>query len=484
MRRPSVTSRLVAGSPWGERRSPPPEAPPGPAPPPGATTPAALQQQRDELLAREHAARREAEQARERLDFLASASAALTASLDARSSAVTLTRLAVPALCEWCSVQSLDEDGCLRPLALAHATSDGLELAQRVRDKLAAPDATWSVRRFIERGEAVLVERITDDQLAAVAPDEECLSLLRRLDPTSAVLAPLFARGRVQGHVSLVRTGASAPFAADDLALVENLAVRAAMAIDNGRLFDERSRIARILQQALLPATLPQIPGVEVSARYRTAEAGVDVGGDFYDVFEQPGGSWTVVIGDVSGKGALAAAITGLVRHTIRAVAESGRAPSEVLRRTNDVLLGQVEDTRFCTAALLQLVPEGSGAHVAVASGGHPQPYVVRAGGGVEAIGLPGSLLGALPDPQYTDQQVRLGAGDAIVLYTDGITEARVGQEQFGDRRLSEVLAALAGRSAGEVADGLTRAVWEFQSGVLADDTAVVVVRAVGAVSP
>ncbi len=434
------------------------------------------------LLEREHEARVVAEDARERLAFVAEASVTLISTLDAQAAYEHITRLVVPRLADWCVVDARDDDGELREVALAHrhpAAEPDVRLLRRRRQELGG-DGIWSVRRAVRTGSSELVLDITDADLAAVAGDEDHLAALRRLAPRSAMVVPLVARGRVLGGVTLVAAG-DRRFQPDDLTLAEDLAARAAMAVDNARLFESRSRVARALQQTLLPPALPDIPGAEVAARYRVAKGGIEIGGDFYDLFEQSDGVWVVVIGDVCGKGPEAAAVTGLFRHTLRAVAVRQRSPARVLRLTNDAILGQIDDTRFCTAAMLRLRPEpGRGrAQATIACGGHPRPIVVRSSGDVEPIGKGGTLLGVLPEPTIVDVDFTLGPGDAVVLYTDGVTEARRGDSLFGEARLLEVLAdaAGAGATAAHLADAVASAVDRFQEGAANDDTAILVAR-------
>jgi serine phosphatase RsbU (regulator of sigma subunit) len=332
-------------------------------------------------------------------------------------------------------------------------------------------------------GRSERVEDITDDDLSAAAVDDEHLALLRALAPRSAVVVPLVSRGRVLGGITLVTSGPRS-YDADDQALVENVANRAATAIDTAMLFDSRTEVARALQQTLLPPALPEIPGIDLGARYRVAESGIEIGGDFYDVFETSA-AWHVVVGDVCGKGPSAAAVTGLFRHTLRAIApslvasESDHGPAAILAATNDAILDQIDDTRFATAVLVALHPFRGGARVSVACGGHPRPILVRADGPIERVECTGTLLGVLPDPALTDVHLELAPGDALVLFTDGVTEARNGPLQFGEARLMEVLDGAASlRSAIDVADRLVQAVDEFcDPEASADDIAVVAIR-------
>jgi serine phosphatase RsbU (regulator of sigma subunit) len=206
--------------------------------------------------------------------------------------------------------------------------------------------------------------------------------------------------------------------------------------------------------------------------------AGLEVGGDFYDVFDT-GGDWAVVIGDVCGKGPEAAALTAVARWTIRSVAMDIRQPMHVLRKVNEALVHQQLDDRFCTIAYARVVPTASGIRVAVCRGGHPAPLVVRATGEVEELGPAGSLIGALTEVRLWEETTQLHSGDAIAFYTDGVTEARGRVERFGDERLRATLSACAGGSAAEIADCIERAVLEFAGSEASDDIAILVLRVV-----
>lgn len=232
-------------------------------------------------------------------------------------------------------------------------------------------------------------------------------------------------------------------------------------------------RLARTLQHTLIPPVPPQVPDLDVAAAYRPAGYGVEVGGDFYDVFQLEPGSWVVAIGDVCGKGVDAAVVTALVRHTLRASAVLLSLPSQWLRHLNDMLLAQ-DAERFCTVAVLRLDHEADGWTVTAASGGHPLPVLID--GSVEPLGDSGPLIGVLDDVSFTDTTRVLRPGEALVLYTDGVPEGRRGQEFYGQERLLRVL-----REPHASADALTRAVltdvMAFQQGVARDDIALVVVR-------
>jgi len=455
--------------------------------------------QREALLASEHAARIEAERARERMAFLAEVSAHLGSSLDPVAAGTVVTERCVPYLADVCFVDLIDDLGGLEEQAAQAVDRDSLAAARALRRRRArAPgeDPMASVRRVAIEGRAVLHRGLSDEQLQAMATDAEHLALLRRAGLRSAMIVPLRARDHVIGAVTLLRVTDRDPYDRDDLNLVEDLATRAALAIDNGRLYHSRNRVARSLQAALLPPALPVVAGLELAARYQVAEADVAIGGDFYDAIEVGEREWGVVVGDVCGRGPDAAALTGLVRHSVRTAVVRESLPSRVLAQTNAAVLDQIDDTKFCTAAYLRLTlaPAAAGVGVGVglgsgaatldtavqlmaASAGHPSPAIVRAAGGAELLDCAGTLLGVVEEPVLVDVEATLGPGDAIVLYTDGVTEARHDGEQFGQDRLVEALAALAGSTAEEIAAGLMAAVDAFRSSA-SDDTAILVVRA------
>ncbi len=239
--------------------------------------------------------------------------------------------------------------------------------------------------------------------------------------------------------------------------------------------------LAHTLQQSLLPPHLPEVPGLELAARYLPAASGQEVVGDFYDVFQSSRSSWGVVMGDVSGKGPQAAALTGLARYTVRAAAMQSRIPSRVLRMLNDALLqqGDADDERFLTVAYANVRPRQSDGPVEVTlcSGGHLPPLVHRADGAVELIRQPGTALGLFPEPVLHDRKVRLAPGDSLVLYTDGVTEARRDDHEFGDDGLTAAVAETRGMPAADKARHLEQTVERFRDGRRHDDTAVLVLQ-------
>ncbi len=233
--------------------------------------------------------------------------------------------------------------------------------------------------------------------------------------------------------------------------------------------------LARTLQATLIPPVPPRIPGLDISAAYRPAGDGDEVGGDFYDVFQVTDDEWAVVIGDVEGKGVQAAVVTALARHTLRAATVGSGSPAETLRELNRALLGHATN-RLLTAAVLRLRRVGPDWQLVSSSGGHCAPVLVRAGTAPVLYGRPGTVLGAVPSPRLSDDTTTLAAGDMLVLYTDGVTEARSGEDFYGEPRLVDRLREPATSSASVTAALLTD-VLDYQDGNARDDIAVLTVR-------
>jgi len=234
--------------------------------------------------------------------------------------------------------------------------------------------------------------------------------------------------------------------------------------------------LVRSLQQTLIPPVVPIVEGLQVAAAYRPAGDGDEVGGDFYDVFQVGADDWIVVVGDVTGKGVEAAAVTALARYTVRAAAVTNAAPDAILATLNDVLRKDDATSRWCTCAIARLTGDGDGWHAQVSHGGHPLALVVAADGDVTELGTPGVVLGALEQPTFRCARRSLEPGDALVLYTDGVTEARSGGQFYGEQRLGATLRAQRG-SANGLAYRLLDDVVGFQAGTTSDDIVIVAVH-------
>ena len=240
---------------------------------------------------------------------------------------------------------------------------------------------------------------------------------------------------------------------------------------------EARARVlAETLQRSFLPPAIVSVPGLDVGGAYRPAGDGSEVGGDFYDVFQTGLATWGIVLGDVCGKGAAAAVVTALVRYTVRAGALHLSSPGALLTGVHGALLSCYPDT-YCTALFLLLDRVPGGCRLTMATGGHPLPLCRRADGSIETLGRPGSFLGMEETVEVSESAAILGPGDIVVLYTDGVTEARQGDSFFGEEGMAEVLGASAELTAQAVADAIVAAALAFQDGLARDDIAVVVVK-------
>jgi serine phosphatase RsbU (regulator of sigma subunit) len=325
--------------------------------------------------------------------------------------------------------------------------------------------------------ESELIREIPRELLESAARDEDHMKLIKRFGLRSAMIVPLVARDRALGVLTFASAESSRLFDETDLAFAEDLASRAAIAVDNARLYGERADIASTLQQALMPENLPDVPGVELAARYLAAGEGNEVGGDFYDIYRAGESTWGIAIGDVRGKGARAAAVTALARYALRTASLTETVPSRVLALLNEAMLRQRTDDRFCTVAYASIESTDAGVSMRLGVGGHPLPLLLRADGSVERVGTPGTLIGLVPDPDIVDVRMDLQPGDSLVLYTDGVSEARSDGDLFGEERLIDLVKSCAGLDATGIAERIERDVLTFQGDENADDLAVLVLR-------
>jgi integral membrane sensor domain MASE1 len=251
----------------------------------------------------------------------------------------------------------------------------------------------------------------------------------------------------------------------------------AAVITERRRAEETAEQIAGALQESLLPSRLPEIPDMDLAARFQPAGASYRVGGDFYDVFASGDDSWVVVVGDVCGKGPKAAAVTGLARHTLRTAALLERSPSRALAVLNDALRRDRTPREFCTVAYARLDQVGGGFRLTFSTGGHPLPLLLRRDGAVERIGTHGVVLGADADPQLVDTTLELHSGDCVLLYTDGLTDAYAPAHALTPADVQSLLGSCAGLVAGEIAERIYGAVLDFSPAEPRDDIAIVVLR-------
>ncbi len=409
--------------------------------------------------------------------LLAEASEVLASSLDYERTLQRVTEIAVPGLADWCGVALPDDRGMIRTVAVAHADAAKVAFARELAERYPEPaDAQVGAALVIRDGNSLCINEVPDRLLAGAAQDEHHLELLRTLGLRAGLTVPMRAGGRVVGALSLVSAESGRTFSSADIELAEELARRAGTAVENARLFTERSRITAALQESLLPPELPPIPGWSTAALYSPAGELNEVGGDFYDVFETPGG-WMLVVGDITGHGAHAAKLTAVARFALRSVAELTGDPVLAVRQLNRMLLRE-QELSLLTLALVRLEPRADmTASLDVILCGHPAPLLLGADGHVTSPGAAGPLVGAFADSDWEPAHLTMEAGDTLLLYTDGITDATDGERRFGVERLSTTLASGPATPA-ELVARVARAVRAFREGAQRDDEAVLALRA------
>ncbi|MFE3883795.1 SpoIIE family protein phosphatase [Streptomyces lydicus] len=426
---------------------------------------AALAIERHRALEAGRAAQEREREAREDLAFVLDASTAITREPHYADCLQRLARLTVPTLAPLCSVH-VQEDGRTRRIAVAAASP-------AEEDLLASPVLAGQVDRAVAR---VLASGATETgHPAAPSGDRPGLPGV-----TGYVSVPLATRGRTFGVLTLLAT--DRPLDGHAVALAEELARRAASSADNAHQFSDRVQLARDLQAGLLPPQLPRIPGADLAAYYHPAGEGLEVGGDFYDVFPLPDDRWAFMIGDVCGRGALAANTTGMVRHTARAAARLLHDPADVVAAINDALTGSpLDEEHFVSLVYGELRHTGSHLALELIRAGHVPPLVRRADGTVEHLVQSGLLLGIGPEFHGASCRLGLAPGDSLVLVTDGITEARSATGEFFDEhRLTDALFALPGTASGAAGliEAVHAAVTAFAGPSTLDDQAALVLTA------
>src|SRR4051794_1581059 len=406
----------------------------------------------------------------------------LTTSLSYERTLQSVADLCIPEIADVVAVDLLD-GGQIRRVAVAATDSqDARDVLQMRRRYPLGPDRPTGAPPVIRSGAAELHADIEPRDFATKAASPNQAELIERLGLRSAMFVPMSARGRTFGAITLCARERS--FDEADLYLAEELAARCAIAVDNARLFRERTRIARTLQESLLPPLLPELPGVDVGARFHAAGQGYEVGGDFYDVFEIGGGSFGVAIGDVCGKGPDAAAVTALARYTLRATALTERSPARVLKTLNEAMLKQPGERRFCTVAYARFDPTATGMVATVASGGHPLPLALRVGTSASEAGTPGTLLGVVDDPEIDDAGLDLSPGDARVLFPEGVPGAGAPKRVGGASARAGFVGAHEPLRAAAIAERIERGALSAQADEPRDDVAIVVLKVTAASAP
>lgn len=420
----------------------------------------------EERAARDDAARALASErrARRRAEALIAAGVALSERNDAASVLRAVVGATVPSLGVWCAVHLRGRGATPELVAVGH------------RDPTREAEV-WALERD---GQTWLQTKIATpvlrDALAQSVPAEDD-PWAARLGARHVVSLPLRVRGHTIGALTVGVDSDEDPDAASTIA---GVAGQAAVALDNAGLYDELAEVARTLQRALLPAYLPDIPGVQTAVRFRPAAAAIQVGGDFYDVVAHPHrAEYAFVVGDVAGKGAGAATLTGVVRHTLRAAFFHGDDPQAGIALANEALIEVAAPEKFCTAVYGQLAVQDGHADVRLVRAGHPAALVLRSSGHVDVLQPPGDVLGYRLDTTWEVATASLAPGDALLLYTDGAIEFPRRRNLDGDAALRALAAELArsGASATEIVEAVEHHTIVVSEGPLRDDLALLVLR-------
>jgi serine phosphatase RsbU (regulator of sigma subunit) len=407
-----------------------------------------------------------------RTRVLADSGRALVESFDFEQRLGNVANMAIPALADWCAIYLADEALNLRRVVTAHANPAKQALAQRIAQLVGdRMDPTTDLGRVIRTGTSIMHDEVSTEMLARRARTAEQLRLLRALELRSALVVPLRVPERTIGAMVLATAESRRRLTTEDLELAEQLGRRAAVALENARLQRRVADVAETLARSFLPPPeLPDVAGWEVASLYRpiVSELRIELGGDFLDLLEV-GSCWFAVIGDIEGKGVLAATVSGLMRHGARLAAQQRPDPAGMLEQLDQALTGYPSDvtaTMLCARLGEQ--------DLTVASAGHPSPLVANLEGEARELRTRGPMLGAFPDAEWRERKFDIATGELVLCYTDGITEALGGRRSLGRDRLRMLLAAQAGRRPAEVVEALDEAL----AGVrVRDDLAALVLR-------
>lgn len=404
------------------------------------------------------------------LQFLADASRVLTASLDSSATLRSIARLAVPRLADLCLTYLAEADSQVRRVEVVHADPAKEDRMRKLLARYPFDAATSEPSATVLRtGQPLLVPEITDAWHRGLGEDTEELSAARTLGARSLMIAPLVARGRTLGVIAFAVSESDRRYSRDDLGLAEELARRAALAIDNARLYEQERRIAETLQRSLLPQRLPQIPGLAAAARYLAASPEA-VGGDWYDLFPLPGGSVGLVMGDVAGRGVRVAALMAELRSALRAYAAEGYGPAEVMQRLARV----IEPGEMAT--LVYLVFDAATWTVRFTNAGHPPPLAVAPDGRAAFLEGGAPPLGALRLATYQEESARVWPGCTFILYTDGLVEVRGVGIDTGLAQLHKAATSAPGEDLDVLVDRVLAELTRGRPG--GDDVALLAVRA------
>ena len=409
-------------------------------------------------------------------EFLVTASRLLDTSLDPEETARTIVSTAVPELAELCLIDFRRADGWYGDSIVAGADPEmAARLEQIRRDRPLDPAGEHPVAQVLRLNQPMIWRDLKAPEVVdKVSQGEDHLQLMRDAGDNSAAVVPLFARGRTLGALSFLHAHGDLRYDPGDLDFLSELGERAALALDNARLYRERDRVAKSLQRGLRPPRPADVEGLDVSVVFEAAGEGIEIGGDLYDVLPSDHGCW-ILVGDVAGKGSTAASVSVAVRHSVRGLTREIGEPDEVLRRVNELLLAGDSLNDFATAMLACLRRDESGWLINLASAGHP-PAVLTGADGPELLGG-GTVLGAWQEANVEMHERRLEPGSTLALCTDGWLEAGPVTTHQGPETFAEMTQALAGLQLDELTERLRADAVTRSSGTLRDDLVVLAVR-------
>jgi serine phosphatase RsbU (regulator of sigma subunit)/PAS domain-containing protein len=409
-----------------------------------------------------------------RLD-LASAATRLLLENITLSEAATLqrcARLLVSELASWVIVDVAHQGGLRRQFVIGPDEPQAAGLAAIVGDISPQPGSAPALVH--QSASSLLLTHAEETDSLGAAPDGVPLVML--LGAASVLCVPLSDSERSYGALTLLRKGSEGNFGLADVAVAEEIGEQLALAIRADRMFRRRSAVAEVVQASLLPPELPQIPGVEIATTHIATSDGPDVGGDFFDAYRTPDG-WGIAVGDVCGPQREVVAVISAARHAIRIISRSDPDPVSVLRRANDVMLGEELAGEFVTAHAAHLHWEDGTLHMVIGSAGQPAAALMTAGGQARQLRGGGQPLGIFPDAEPAAQKLELSPGDVLFFFSDGVTDARSPETGYFGERITDELAALVGKApAGIVAD-MRRRVLEFCDGQVRDDMTMLALR-------
>jgi PAS domain S-box-containing protein len=442
------------------------------------TTRVQVEQERERHLVAERAARTEAERAQRRLALLAEATSMLAATLDVDESLERLTALVVPLMADWCTVHLLGADGEVQRVVARHRDADRLPLLRRLEELQPEGLSEDSYTAKVLRGSPATLVDVDEDVLLGSISDPELVEIYRQVGLRSAMVVPLRARNQVLGVLSLFTDGSGRTFDTDDLSMAADLARRAALTVDNARLYSREHEVAEQLQRSLLPQ-LPDVPGLDRAARYLPGSTAAQVGGDWYDLFALPDGTVGLAVGDVMGHDMTAAAAMGQLRSVLQSYAWQGSPPAVVLDRLDQLVQGlDMAQLATCLYGRLDPPRDGAPGRLRLANAGHLPPALRCPDGSVQLVGTEASLLvGAALGIERDEVQEPIEPGTVLVLYTDGLVEHRGRPIDEGLEALSSALSSAPEGDAEAICEHLLA---ELTEGTLDDDVALLVVRVLG----